>query len=108
MKEEQFRAWIINHLRRASYRWRARSEVQKKSRVSRGMYTCNSCKKVYSKKETQVDHVVPVIDPVKGFTTFDEFIRRLFVPASGWQILCKPCHKIKTDKENKKRKKKKK
>lgn len=104
MKEEQFRAWLINHLRRISYRWRARSEVQKKARVSRGMYTCNICKKVYPKKDTQMDHKIPVVDPAKGFTTFDDFINRLFVPESGWQVVCKTCHKDKTDKENSKRK----
>ena len=43
-----------------------------------------------------MDHIIPVVDPKTGFTTWDEYIERLFVPKGGWQMLCKSCHDTKT------------
>ena len=62
-------------------------------------YTCNSCKKEYPAKEVNVDHVIPVVDPAKGFTTWDDFISRLFCEKSNLQVLCSACHTIKTRQE---------
>ena len=50
-------------------------------------------------KDVQVDHTVPVIDPVNGFETWDIFVERLFCDIGNLSVLCKPCHKIKTDEE---------
>jgi 5-methylcytosine-specific restriction endonuclease McrA len=48
-----------------------------------------------------MDHVLPVVDPVAGFTTFDEYIDRMFPSdTSGWQRLCVKCHTDKTQEEN--------
>lgn len=48
-----------------------------------------------------MDHVSPVIDPVKGFTTWDDFINRMFCDELGFQCLCVDCHNLKTKAENK-------
>lgn len=93
------KTFVINALRRASYRWKGRWTAEKKYKHDgRNQYWCAVCgpEKVYSKKETQMDHIVPIVDPTKGFTTFDEWIDRCFVYEDGWQRLCKEHHAEKT------------
>lgn len=102
MYTAQEKAIIIALLRRASQKWGPRYEVMREARIERGKYMCSNCKGIVGSKQFNVDHVKPVI-PLKGFDSWDGFITRLFCPKSGLQILCKPCHKEKTNKENKKR-----
>lgn len=90
-------------LRRLSYRWYPRNEALKEARLERGIYKCNACKGSFPKKGIQLDHVLPVIDPSTGFTTWDAFIHRLLPGRSGWQVLCRDCHKGKSGRENSKR-----
>lgn len=98
-KKKQF---VINTLRRASYRWPTRGQAEKRSRVERGVYRCEQCGHQGKRGEFAMDHVVPVVDPIKGFTTFDEYIERMLPDSpEQWQRLCKAkCHKEKTDQEN--------
>lgn len=104
MIDNKLKAWVVNALRRASYRWPARSEAMKAARISRGLYLCNICKGTFGAKEIAVDHVVSVVGET-GFTTFDEYIKRLFCNVSGFQILCRAtCHLNKTNQENQLRK----
>lgn len=100
MHSEHKRNWIKNALRRASYRWPARGAVMKAARIGRNQYVCAKCQEVFGRKEVQMDHRKAVIDPKKGWTTWDDFIERLFVEEKGWQALCKPCHQEKSKKEN--------
>lgn len=97
---EQKRKWLIQALRRASYRWPGRNEAMKAARVDRGQYRCNSCKRIFGRKEIQMDHVEPVIDVHRGFTTLDDYAARLIPNVDGWQCLCKTCHKFKSAQEN--------
>lgn len=51
-----------------------------------------------------MDHKNPVIPP-KGFKSglqydWNEIIANMFVEKSGWSVLCKPCHQLKTNAEN--------
>lgn len=62
-------------------------------------FLCSSCNEWFMRKDIQVDHEVPVIDPVKGFETWEIFSDRLFCDPSNLNVLCKPCHKVKTDEE---------
>ncbi len=68
----------------------------------RNQYWCAICgpEVVYGKKETQLDHITPVVDPEKGFTTLDEWVDRLLVDEDGWQRLCLKHHAEKTQAEN--------
>lgn len=91
---------IISILRRASLRWGARFNAINNSRVERGKYKCSKCKKLFKRPETQVDHTIPVI-PITGFDSWDELIPRLFCSEKGFKVMCKPCHKAKSTKENK-------
>lgn len=93
--------WLKQKLRRISYQYPARKEVQKKARISRGKYRCASCLgENFGPRDIQMDHIVPVIDPHTGFTTWQDYIERLFVDESGWSVLCRPCHESKTIREN--------
>lgn len=97
LKKKQF---AIQTLRRASYRWMGRWMAEKRSKVGRNQYKCESCNNIFTKKETALDHVVPVVDPVKGFEGFDTYIDRMFCEETGFQRLCNPCHDAKTTAEN--------
>ena len=97
--------FIIATLRRASYRWPARSECMKKSRIRRGFYRCAICGNEVQKKNMALDHVMPIV-PVTGWDSYDGFIRRLFCEVGGFQTICKdPCHQAKTNIENAERRK---
>jgi 5-methylcytosine-specific restriction endonuclease McrA len=86
-------------LRKASLRWPARSAAFKRSRIERGLYKCEVCLGEFRSKNIQLDHIVPVVD-YRGFTTWDDFIYRLFVPSDGFQTICLNCHAAKTSVEN--------
>ena len=62
-------------------------------------FLCNKCKQEFPAKQVQVDHKKPVVDPKVGFTTWDDFINRLFCDKKNLQVLCLDCHKLKTKKE---------
>lgn len=99
--------FIVPTLRRASYRWPARNEALKEARISRGMYKCNVCLDTFARKGVNVDHIEPVVDPIKGFEGWDVYINRMFCGKDGFQILCKTCHDFKSQEEKKIRKNKK-
>lgn len=98
-----FHEWLTWGLRKLSYRWPPRAEAMRLARIERGLYRCNKCTGSFGRKMVRVDHISPIVDPVVGFTTWDDYINRLFCPAEGLQILCKPCHKEKTAAERKQR-----
>lgn len=93
--------WLTQKLRRLSYQWGPRKEAIKKGRVSRGKYKCSSCEGThFGPSDIQLDHTIPVIDPHTGFTTWDNYIDRLFCNEDGFSVMCKPCHEAKTFREN--------
>lgn len=69
-------------------------------------YKCNDCHNMYVRKEVEVDHIIPIVDPQVGFPMlpdktpdFNTWIKKWNCPLNGLQILCKPCHKNKTKRE---------
>lgn len=114
--EARFRSFITSALRAASRRWPPKFKALKEAFVGKKVnaktgkmamhYKCAACKKHFVAADVQVDHIEPVVDPKKGFISWDVFIERMFVEMHGLQILCRPCHKIKTDEEKLQRKKK--
>ena len=98
MEDKKFnrKNWITSTLRRASYRWPPRNEALKKARVDRGLYQCAVCQECFSQKDIKIDHIQPVVSLKEGFTTWDDFMERLFCDVEGFQILCDPCHDAKT------------
>lgn len=63
-------------------------------------WNCASCRGWFFKKEIQCDHRTPVRSATPQ--TFEELVsclERLLSPLENLQILCKPCHQIKTNVE---------
>lgn len=86
------RSFIVSALRRASCRWAPRHLCLKQARIARNRYRCAACSAIVGNKDIHLDHVLPVVDPVRGFQGWDEFIARLFVEADGFRAICKTCH----------------
>lgn len=87
-------AIIRSALRMAWLRAPMRTQALKDARRSRGVYMCAKCAGDFGPKKIAVDHIIPC-----GKLTMDtigEFAQKLFCQSDCLQVLCKPCHKIKT------------
>ena len=114
--EARFRSFITSALRTATQRWPPKFEALKEAFIDRKInkktgklaqhFSCASCKGEFVSKDVQVDHKKPVVDPKKGFQGWEVYIDRLFCEKENLQVLCKPCHSVKTAKEKEQRKKK--
>ena len=99
---------IVSSLRNGSKFWRPNMEVRKKAFTVRKVnketgrlakhFMCAECQKDFVSTNMQVDHIVPLVDPC-GFTDWGSYIDRLYCEEEHLQLLCKPCHKIKTTEE---------
>lgn len=110
MTEAAFVSFVKGHLRRASRWWKPISDTIKNARVRKGVYLCNGCKQevttsivIEGKRVKNVfcDHVNPVVDPLTGFTGWDDFINNLYCETENLQLLCKSCHTQKSEIERK-------
>jgi len=109
----RFNSFITSTLRAGARRWQPKydtlnaAKTEKKINVSSGRmaqhFKCSLCKEEFPAKSMEVDHILPAVDPIVGFTTWDEFINRLFCEADNLQAICKACHKIKSSTERKTR-----
>ena len=107
----RFNSFIKGGLRNISQRWPPKYQVRKEAWVKRGVYKCVGYKRrthqapasirVNNKRVNNifVDHIVPVIDPKKGFENWNTVVIRMFCEAEGLQVLCLDCHKRKTNDE---------
>lgn len=98
----RFRGFIISALRSASNRWPPKYEAKKAAKLRYGVYQCAGYKTEPHEaraSQVQIDHIIPVVDPVTGFSTWDNFINRLFCEAENFQLLCLDCHKRKSKDE---------
>lgn len=99
--DKRKKSFAINILRRGSYRWPSRWIAEKRTHIGRNEYYCECCGVVGPKKSTQMDHVLPVVDPNNGFTGFDDYVDRMYPDNEfGYQRLCIPCHSEKSLQEN--------
>lgn len=107
----RFRSFIVSALRSASVRWAPREEAIKAAYVRQGLnpktgkkcklHKCAMCGELHPKHNMRADHIDPVVDPRTGFTTWDDFISRMFAEVDGYQALCNECHDQKTAEERK-------
>ena len=107
--EGRIKSFIVATLRQGSRRWPPKYETLNDSKTEKKInkktgriaqhYLCASCEDEFTSKDVEVDHIKPVIDPKKGFTTWDDYVARLFCGKDNLQVLCKTCHKEKTAKE---------
>lgn len=125
MTEAKFRQFIINLLRKGTYKWKPRTEAKNLRKVGPATFKCDRCSRwIYEGSKTldklfktfevpngielikgkiNLHHDPPVIDPNTGFTTFDSYIYRMYCPIDNFKVLCEECH----DKEHEKNGKKK-
>jgi len=104
--EARFRSFIVSALRRTSSRWGPKNAAKINARYfeklpnDRGRLVfhsiCAHCDQLVPETTSSVDHIHPVVNPEKGFTTWDDYIGRMFCEAIGFQTLCTSCHKTKT------------
>lgn len=62
-------------------------------------YKCNVCNTYVGSTHIAVDHITPVISVSEGFIDFNTFIERLFCDVNNLQVICDPCHNLKTNSE---------
>ena len=106
--EARWRSFVRSALRGAFRRWPPKFDVLRKAAVEKRVnpasgriamhYRCAMCEELFVLRNVQVDH----IKQIGALTTWDTFINKLFCEARNLQVLCKPCHKVKTKKERSK------
>ena len=114
--EARFRAFVISalraHMKRFPPKWKALKaamvgkKVNKRSGRLAEHYLCASCGGFFVARDVQVDHIDPVVSPEEGFQDWWTYMNRLYCEAENLQVLCKPCHKDKTNARRKQRMKK--
>jgi len=101
--------FIRSALRAAFNRYPAKFAAKKKAeKIVIGSrhkyeYQCAQCTEWFMGKEVQVDHKVPA-GSLKEYEDIGEFCRKLFCESTDLQLLCKPCHQLKTNEERKRAK----
>lgn len=108
--EARYFSFIKSALRSASQRWPPKYQCLNEAYVGQRLNTktgrmakhfkCNSCSGEFPQKEVEVNHKTPVI-PLSGFDSWDGVVERMFCEKEHLEVLCKPCHKEQTHKENK-------
>jgi hypothetical protein len=94
-------AWAKALLRRFWRRIPSARVALLKANRGRGLYECAECHKIFKKKQIQLDHRIPVIDPVEGYKNLDTYVDRLYCDESNLQVLCTKDHSEKTIAEHK-------
>lgn len=61
-------------------------------------FRCAHCKGSFEGKKVEVDHIVRA-GSLRSYDDLAGFVERLYCESSGLQVLCKPCHQIKTNKD---------
>ena len=111
--EAKFKAFVISGLRAYMKRWEPLWEAKVNAKVGKKInkrsgrlaehYKCASCNESFVASDVQVDHINPVVSPKEGFKNWQTFINRLYCEIDNLQVLCKKCHKEKTNAERKER-----
>jgi 5-methylcytosine-specific restriction endonuclease McrA len=103
--ESKYWSQVRSHLRNAFRYWHpmkqckeaVRRPNQSDNKRLRWEYQCNHCFSWYADKEVQVDHIIPA-GSLKCADDLAPFLERL-TTETGFQVLCKACHQIKTNEE---------
>ncbi len=108
MKVFNKKNWLISVLRRASLRYPPANQALQRTKetyyikskkgkdLKRVKWTCEKCGKPNLKSsERERDHIIPLVD-LSGFKDWNSYIDRYLIDASGYQILCIPCHEAKS------------
>lgn len=111
--EARYNSFIKSGIRSLTRKWKPMFDAlkdaatEKKVNVKTGRvaqhYKCADCGGSFPAKDVAIDHIEPIV-PITGFTSWDDIISRALCEKSGFQVLCKSCHAIKSKKENEQRK----
>ena len=74
----------------------AKRELKERKGRQKYEYQCAMCCGWWPAKEVEVDHIVPA-GSLKDYDDLPGFVSRMFCEAGGLQVLCKACHKQKTE-----------
>ena len=105
MTESQYFSKIRSILRSGFRYWKPMQlALEAVSRPSQSLnkrikkeYQCAKCKKWYKRADVEIDHKVEC-GSLTNYEDIVPFIQRLTKEnVDAYQILCKPCHKLKTD-----------
>lgn len=112
------KAKIVATLRLLHRQWQPKKEARKRDnyKVQDGFFKngnakyktvadCFECGIQCNVKETDMDHVDPVVSVQDGFVDWNTYISRLFATVDKYRTMCKPCHKAKSKIENAERRK---
>ena len=110
--EARYWSFIRSALRGAWGRYPVKHQVKLANRKTvkgkkhRFEYNCVHCNGWFQDKDTQVDHIIGA-GSLKRYEDLPGFVERLFCESKNLQVLCKPCHQIKTNHERRALKEKK-
>lgn len=106
--DARFWGFIRSALRAAFRRYPPKYKAIEKSRRKkthgktktrqRWEYKCAECKKHWPNKVVIVDHITPA-GSLKSYKDLPKFVENLFCSEDELQVLCKPCHYLKTMEE---------
>ena len=104
--DARFFSFIRSALRRAwthfpnKYKVLANAKRRKKNTTGKQKYEyqCAACRKWFSGKSVQVDHISPA-GTLRSYDDLPSFVSKLFCDIDGLQVLCTACHSGKTMKE---------
>jgi len=91
-KTFNFKSFIIQLLRRGTYRYKPRNDALKDAKIARNQYKCATCSGIFGRKDVQIDHTDPVVSVETGFVDWNTYITRMYPEKQGFQILCSQCH----------------
>jgi 5-methylcytosine-specific restriction endonuclease McrA len=106
--EAAFLGFIRSGLRQMSRRWRplvcdALNAARRKSKSKKNLrlkwqYNCAHCKGWFSRKNVEVNHIIPC-GSMSKLEDLPGFVARLFCEVDNLEVVCKKCHLIETKKQ---------
>jgi 5-methylcytosine-specific restriction endonuclease McrA len=104
--QAKFWGFIRSVLRAASNKYPPKYEAKKNARRKyegddkrvKWEYQCYKCRDWFKDKQTQIDHIIPV-GSLRCYDDLSGFVARMFCGVDGFGVICKECHKKKTNQE---------